>query len=104
MAPVQISSGTEPILMTPRQISSGFTSNQDPATPYVPPTDKELDILFQPMFKEFLEPTGVEIPIASTPGILVPEIPPPIVHQGVPDEDEPVTYAVTNPITNPFAQ
>nr|GEW20615.1 hypothetical protein [Tanacetum cinerariifolium] len=58
MALVQFSFGPEPILMTPRQLSSGLVPNQDPATPYVPPTDKELEILFQPMFDEFLEPTG----------------------------------------------
>nr|GEU71321.1 hypothetical protein [Tanacetum cinerariifolium] len=32
------------------------------------------------------------------------EIPPPIVHQGVADEDDPVTHAVTNPIKKPFSQ
>nr|GEZ87320.1 retrovirus-related Pol polyprotein from transposon TNT 1-94 [Tanacetum cinerariifolium] len=34
-----------------------------PATPYAPPTNKELDILFQPMFNEYLE-----LPWAERPG------------------------------------
>nr|GEU34268.1 putative ribonuclease H-like domain-containing protein [Tanacetum cinerariifolium] len=31
-----------------------------PATPYTPPTNKELEILFQPMFDEYLEPPRAE--------------------------------------------
>ncbi|GJV88361.1 hypothetical protein Tco_1532299 [Tanacetum coccineum] len=49
----------------------GLVPNQVPATPYVPPMNKELEILFQPMFDEYLEYTGVEIPIAFAPAVHV---------------------------------
>nr|GEU87928.1 retrovirus-related Pol polyprotein from transposon TNT 1-94 [Tanacetum cinerariifolium] len=41
--------------------------------PYVPPTNKELEILFQPMFDEYLEPPRVERPVfpATSVPILV---------------------------------
>ncbi|GJS37007.1 copia protein [Tanacetum coccineum] len=55
MAPVQLYSGPAPTLLTPGQISSGLVPNLVPAAPYVPPTNKELEILFQPMFDEYFE-------------------------------------------------
>ncbi|GKC17800.1 retrovirus-related pol polyprotein from transposon TNT 1-94, partial [Tanacetum coccineum] len=54
-APVHSSSGPAPNLLTPRPISSGLVPNPLSATPYVPPTNKELEILFQPMFDEYFE-------------------------------------------------
>nr|GFA83740.1 retrovirus-related Pol polyprotein from transposon TNT 1-94 [Tanacetum cinerariifolium] len=36
--------------------------NLVPATPYAPPTNKELEILFQPMFDEYLKPPRAERP------------------------------------------
>nr|GEZ21441.1 integrase, catalytic region, zinc finger, CCHC-type, peptidase aspartic, catalytic [Tanacetum cinerariifolium] len=44
--------------------------NLVPAAPYVPPTNKELDILFQPMFDEHMEPPRVKIPVS--PALTVP--------------------------------
>ncbi|GJW35365.1 retrovirus-related pol polyprotein from transposon TNT 1-94 [Tanacetum coccineum] len=65
MAPVRMSSGPEPFIVTPGQLKSGLA-----------PTDKELEMLFQPMFDEYLEqstdsepvPTAtvVNAPIVST--------------------------------------
>nr|GEW59364.1 reverse transcriptase domain-containing protein [Tanacetum cinerariifolium] len=46
MAPVHLSTGPAPIFLTPGQISSGFVPNPVPVTPYVPPTNKDLEILF----------------------------------------------------------
>ncbi|GKA36453.1 retrovirus-related pol polyprotein from transposon TNT 1-94 [Tanacetum coccineum] len=60
MASVQLSTGTAPSFLTPRQISSGLIPQTVSATPYVPPTNKDLEILFQPMFDEYLEPSSVE--------------------------------------------
>ncbi|GKC42010.1 hypothetical protein Tco_1059732 [Tanacetum coccineum] len=71
MALVQFSLGPEPILMMPKQLGSGVVPNQVPSTPYVSPTNKELEILFQTMFDEYLEPTGVEILIAFAPAVHV---------------------------------
>ncbi|GJU03002.1 retrovirus-related pol polyprotein from transposon TNT 1-94 [Tanacetum coccineum] len=44
MAPVQLSTGPAPTFLTLGQISSGLVPNPVPATPYVPPTNKELEI------------------------------------------------------------
>ncbi|GJY07810.1 retrovirus-related pol polyprotein from transposon TNT 1-94 [Tanacetum coccineum] len=38
----------------------GLVPNLVPAAPYVPPTNKELEILFQPMFDEYIEPPRIE--------------------------------------------
>ncbi|GJX09520.1 hypothetical protein Tco_0199379 [Tanacetum coccineum] len=40
--------------------------------PYVPPTNKDLEILFQPMFDEYLEPPRVERPVSPAPVVQVP--------------------------------
>nr|GEW71001.1 retrovirus-related Pol polyprotein from transposon TNT 1-94 [Tanacetum cinerariifolium] len=60
MAPMQLSTGPAPTFLMHGQISSGLVLNLVPAAPYVPPTNKELEILFQPMFDEYLEPPRVE--------------------------------------------
>ncbi|GKF60999.1 hypothetical protein Tco_0177785, partial [Tanacetum coccineum] len=54
MAPVRISSGPVPVMMTSGQLRSGLA-----------PTDKELEMLFQPMFDEHLEQSRVDEPIPS---------------------------------------
>nr|GEU49564.1 integrase, catalytic region, zinc finger, CCHC-type, peptidase aspartic, catalytic [Tanacetum cinerariifolium] len=46
--------GPEPQLLTPRTISFGRVSNPPSPTQYVPPTKKDWDILFQPMFNKYL--------------------------------------------------
>ncbi|GJR56383.1 retrovirus-related pol polyprotein from transposon TNT 1-94 [Tanacetum coccineum] len=46
--------------------------NPVPAAPYIPPTNKELEILFQPMFYEYLEPPRVERPVSPAPAVSVP--------------------------------
>ncbi|GJZ47943.1 retrovirus-related pol polyprotein from transposon TNT 1-94 [Tanacetum coccineum] len=73
-APVHSSSGPAPNLLTPGPISSRLVPNSAPAIPYVPPTNKDLDLLFQPMFYEYFEtPTGdhqmPHVPAAPTPSI-----------------------------------
>nr|GFC98859.1 hypothetical protein [Tanacetum cinerariifolium] len=64
MAPVHLGTGPAPNLLTPGQISSGLVPNLVPATPYAPPTNKELEILFQPMFDDYLEPPRAERPVS----------------------------------------
>nr|GEU53247.1 integrase, catalytic region, zinc finger, CCHC-type, peptidase aspartic, catalytic [Tanacetum cinerariifolium] len=56
MVPMQLGTGPAPNFLTPGQVSSGLVPDTVPATPSVPPTNKELEILFQPMFDEYLEP------------------------------------------------
>nr|GFC09156.1 hypothetical protein [Tanacetum cinerariifolium] len=64
MAPVHLGTGLAPHFLTHGQISSGLVPNLVPATPYAPPTNKELEILFQPMFDEYLEPPRAERPVS----------------------------------------
>ncbi|GKF13403.1 integrase, catalytic region, zinc finger, CCHC-type containing protein, partial [Tanacetum coccineum] len=72
MALVQLSTGPAPTFLMPGQISSGLVPNPAPAAPYVPSTNKELEILFQPMFDEYLEPPRIERPISPSLEVLVP--------------------------------
>ncbi|GJS79445.1 retrovirus-related pol polyprotein from transposon TNT 1-94 [Tanacetum coccineum] len=125
--------GPEPILLTHGKISLGLVPDPVPAAPYVPPTNKDLDILFQPMFDEYLEPPNVERPVPPAPAVQVPfvsagtpfsttinqdvpsisyspsslEVKPPISHQGVAAgptiEDNPFAHAEDNPFINVFA-
>nr|GEZ24210.1 hypothetical protein [Tanacetum cinerariifolium] len=53
-------------------ISSGLVPNPVPATPYAPPTNKELEILFQPMFDEYLEPPRANRPVPPTQEVEAP--------------------------------
>ncbi|GKE73944.1 retrovirus-related pol polyprotein from transposon TNT 1-94 [Tanacetum coccineum] len=64
-----------PNLLTPGPISSGLVPNSAHAIPYVPPTNKDLELLFLLMFDEYFEtPTGdhqiPHVPTAPTPSIL----------------------------------
>nr|GEV47484.1 integrase, catalytic region, zinc finger, CCHC-type, peptidase aspartic, catalytic [Tanacetum cinerariifolium] len=72
MAPVQLSTGPTPSFLTPGQLSSGLVPNLVPAAPYVPPTNKDLEILFQPMFNEYLEPPRIDRPVSPAPAVPVP--------------------------------
>ncbi|GKA23306.1 integrase, catalytic region, zinc finger, CCHC-type containing protein [Tanacetum coccineum] len=56
MAFKQYSSEPGPQLLTPGITSSGLMQNPPSPTPYVPPTKKDLDIFFQPMFDEYFNP------------------------------------------------
>nr|GEZ31372.1 hypothetical protein [Tanacetum cinerariifolium] len=72
MAPVHLSTGPAPIFLMPEQISSGLVPNPISAAPYVPPTNKDLDNLFQPMFDEYMEPPRVKRPISHALAVQVP--------------------------------
>ncbi|GJR26197.1 copia protein [Tanacetum coccineum] len=51
------------MFLTPGQISLGLVPKPVPVAPYVPPTNKKLEILFQLMFNEYLEPPRVDRPV-----------------------------------------
>ncbi|GKA01906.1 putative ribonuclease H-like domain-containing protein [Tanacetum coccineum] len=51
--------GPAPNLLTLGPISLGHVPNPAPAIPYVPTTNKELEMLFQPMFDEYFNPPGI---------------------------------------------
>ncbi|GKD02109.1 hypothetical protein Tco_1177083, partial [Tanacetum coccineum] len=76
MAPVHIRSGPEPMTMTPEQFSSGLIPNQVHATNYVLPTDKDLELLFQPMFDEYFEVTRIDAPVPSAIVVNAHAVPP----------------------------
>ncbi|GKE83584.1 hypothetical protein Tco_1557326, partial [Tanacetum coccineum] len=70
-ADIGIFVGPAPTFLTPGQISSGLVPNSVPVAPYVPPTNKDLEILFQPMFDEYLEPPRVERHVSPAPAAQV---------------------------------
>nr|GEX20906.1 integrase, catalytic region, zinc finger, CCHC-type, peptidase aspartic, catalytic [Tanacetum cinerariifolium] len=72
MDPVHLGTGPAPNFLTPGQISSGLVPNPIHATLYAPPTNKELEILFQPMFDEYLEPPHAERPVSHAQAVQAP--------------------------------
>ncbi|GKE45430.1 retrovirus-related pol polyprotein from transposon TNT 1-94, partial [Tanacetum coccineum] len=64
-APSRKGTGPAPTFLMPGQISSGLIPNPVPAASYVPPTNKDLEILFQPMLDEYLEPPRLHQGIAA---------------------------------------
>ncbi|GKC93743.1 hypothetical protein Tco_1159185, partial [Tanacetum coccineum] len=133
MAPVRISSGPELIMMTPGQLNSGLAPSHVLVTTYIPPTDKDLKILFQPMFDEYFDQstysdpvpmaTIVNAPIVSTNtsvsttiaqdahstshSLSSSQVHPPVFPQGVAAgptiEDTSITQADLHPSVNPVA-
>ncbi|GJX72517.1 retrovirus-related pol polyprotein from transposon TNT 1-94 [Tanacetum coccineum] len=55
---MQLSTGLAPSFLTPGHISSGLVPNPVPAAPYVPPTNKDLEILFQLIAQVPVNSTG----------------------------------------------
>ncbi|GJX26361.1 retrovirus-related pol polyprotein from transposon TNT 1-94, partial [Tanacetum coccineum] len=95
--------------MTPAIISSGLVSNPPPSTPFVPPSRRDWDILFQLMFDELLTPPpSVDYP-ASKVVTPIHEVVTPIpdVSTGLPsstnvDQDAPSpSHSQTTPETQP---
>ncbi|GJY51171.1 retrovirus-related pol polyprotein from transposon TNT 1-94 [Tanacetum coccineum] len=81
----------------------GLIPNQIYATNYVLPTDKDLELLFQPMFDEYFEVTRVNQPIPSATTVNAQVVPPVIYHDvaiGPTIEDTPITQATLHPSVN----
>ncbi|GJV85931.1 hypothetical protein Tco_1525829 [Tanacetum coccineum] len=89
MAPVRMSLGPEPFIMTPGQLKSGLA-----------PTDKELEMLFQPMFDEYLEQSRVNEPVPSATEVNAQVALPGIVEEPT-QEDSPINHDVLQPSLNP---
>ncbi|GJY62049.1 retrovirus-related pol polyprotein from transposon TNT 1-94, partial [Tanacetum coccineum] len=66
-------SGPAPNLLMPGPISFGLVPSPTPAAPYIPPTYKELEILFQPMFEEYFIPPTIDrlVPLVPAAQVLV---------------------------------
>ncbi|GKB27320.1 retrovirus-related pol polyprotein from transposon TNT 1-94, partial [Tanacetum coccineum] len=74
-AKADIGSGPNPNFLTPGPISSGLVPNFAPAILYVPPTNKDLELLFQPVFDEYFKtPTG-DYQMTHVPAVPLPIIP-----------------------------
>ncbi|GJS40917.1 retrovirus-related pol polyprotein from transposon TNT 1-94 [Tanacetum coccineum] len=114
-------------------LNFGLIPKPVPAAPYVPPTNKELEILFQPMFDEYFVPPTVKRPVSPAPAVRDPvisdgsplsltidqdapsishspsssEVQPPFSHQGVAAgptiDDNPFALVVNDPFENIFA-
>nr|GFA96683.1 Gag-Pol polyprotein [Tanacetum cinerariifolium] len=74
MASMQLGIGSAPMFLMPKQISSWLVPNLVLAAPYVPPKNKELEILFQLMFDENLKPLRFERPASPATTVQVPII------------------------------
>ncbi|GJY17100.1 retrovirus-related pol polyprotein from transposon TNT 1-94 [Tanacetum coccineum] len=70
--PIHSSPGPAHNLLTLGPISSGLVSNSPPPALYVPPTNKELEIFFQPMFDEYFETSTVDRLVPSAPAAQAP--------------------------------
>ncbi|GJR05224.1 retrovirus-related pol polyprotein from transposon TNT 1-94 [Tanacetum coccineum] len=103
MAPVQLSTGPAPTFMTPGQISSRLVPNPVPVAPYVPPTNKELEILFQPMFDEYLDPPRVERPVSPASAVSVTVNSAGVVAESTLREDNPFAPVDNDSFINVFA-
>ncbi|GJV74275.1 hypothetical protein Tco_1494270 [Tanacetum coccineum] len=103
MALVQLSTGPVPTFLMPGQISSGLVPNPVPATPYVPPTNKELEILFQTMFDEYLKAPRVERLVSPAPAVPVPVNSAGVAAGSTIIKDNPFAPVDNNPFVNVFA-
>ncbi|GJZ61622.1 retrovirus-related pol polyprotein from transposon TNT 1-94 [Tanacetum coccineum] len=102
MAPMHISTGPEPILLMPGQISSGLVPDPVPAAPYVPPTNKYLEILFQPKFDEYFEHPSVERLVPLAHAFQVPVVSASIHSSTTIDQDAPsIIYSSSSSIVQP---
>nr|GEV17913.1 Gag-Pol polyprotein [Tanacetum cinerariifolium] len=59
-------------IMETIRISLGLVPNPVPVAPYVPPTNKDIEILFQPMFDKCVEPLRVKRMVSPAPTVQVP--------------------------------
>nr|GFB99374.1 retrovirus-related Pol polyprotein from transposon TNT 1-94 [Tanacetum cinerariifolium] len=74
----QRSSGPALNEMTPRTISSGLVPTTSPSTSYVPPSQNDWDLLFQPMFDELLNPPPSVVNQVPEAIALIVEVVPPV--------------------------
>ncbi|GKA72833.1 retrovirus-related pol polyprotein from transposon TNT 1-94 [Tanacetum coccineum] len=103
MAPMQLGTRLVSSLLTPGQISSGIIPNPVLAAPYATLTNKELEILFQPMFDEYLEPPRVERLVSPATAVQVLVISAGVAAGSTIIEDNPFAHASNDPFVNVFA-
>ncbi|GJV88952.1 retrovirus-related pol polyprotein from transposon TNT 1-94 [Tanacetum coccineum] len=85
------------------ELIKGLVPNPEPAAPYVLPTNKELEILFQPMFDEYLEPPRIERPVSPALANSVPINSASVGTDSTLMEDNPFAPVDNHPFINVFA-
>ncbi|GJX64298.1 retrovirus-related pol polyprotein from transposon TNT 1-94, partial [Tanacetum coccineum] len=85
------------------RISLGLVPNPVPTAPHIRPTNKELEILFQPMFDEYLKSPRVKRSISPAPTIPVPVNSAKTPSSTTIDQDAPSPTDSTLMEDNPFA-
>nr|GFD02419.1 hypothetical protein [Tanacetum cinerariifolium] len=73
-----------------------------PATPYAPPTNKELEILFQLMFDEYMEPPRAERTGSPAQAVQAPVTSAGVIAEPYFMEDHNVAPVNNNPFVNVF--
>nr|GEU85942.1 integrase, catalytic region, zinc finger, CCHC-type, peptidase aspartic, catalytic [Tanacetum cinerariifolium] len=102
MAPVQLHTGPAPTFFTPGLISLGLVPYGSCNT-LCTPTNKELEILFQPMFDEYLEPPRVERPVSPAPVVPVPVNSAGVAAESTLMDENPFAPVDNSPFINIFA-
>ncbi|GJV08836.1 retrovirus-related pol polyprotein from transposon TNT 1-94 [Tanacetum coccineum] len=95
--------GPAPMFLMPEHISLGLVPNPVPAATYGPSTNKELEILFQPMFDEYLDPLRVEKPVSPAPAVPVPVNSAGVTVESTLVEENPFAPVDNDPFINIFA-
>ncbi|GJU52268.1 retrovirus-related pol polyprotein from transposon TNT 1-94 [Tanacetum coccineum] len=90
------------IIMEKIHISSGLILNSAPATSNNPPTKKDLDILFQPMFDEYFKPSPSDVSPTISAATLLQDIAR-RTSSTTTDQDAPSPKFDSDTFTNPFA-
>ncbi|GJU06956.1 hypothetical protein Tco_1123386 [Tanacetum coccineum] len=86
----------EMVKLTPGYISSGLVQNSVSLTTYVPPSKRDYEIMFQPLFDEYFNPP----PCAISPDSVAVAAPRPVDPAGAPSSttiDQDVPFASTSP-------
>nr|GEX26216.1 hypothetical protein [Tanacetum cinerariifolium] len=102
MASKQFSSGLGPKLLITRTISSRLVLNIPSLTPYVSPTKNDWEILFQPMFDEYLNPPPYQDAPSTSTSQTTPETPSPVIPLSVEEADHDIEVAHMD--NNPFVE
>ncbi|GJS92351.1 retrovirus-related pol polyprotein from transposon TNT 1-94 [Tanacetum coccineum] len=84
-------------------LARGLVPNPVLAAPYVPRTNKELEILFQPILDEYLEPPRDERPVSPAPAVPVSVNSIGVAVGSTIIEDNPFAPVDINPFVNVFA-
>nr|GEW10695.1 hypothetical protein [Tanacetum cinerariifolium] len=92
-----------PTFLMTGQISLGLIPNMIPVAPYVPPANIELEILFQPMFDEYLEPSCIDRTASSALAVPAPVNSAGVAAESTLMDENPFAPVDNDPFKNIFA-